>query len=68
MAEDLKPQIRQLIMLISDLRAQDTERYKSHTSFMNEVVAMIQQIAENMNEKKHKTETMESDSVSLFPS
>ncbi|MHA1733685.1 MAG: hypothetical protein ACTSU5_17185 [Promethearchaeota archaeon] len=57
MAQDLGPQIRQLIMLISDLRAQDTERYKSHTQFMNEVVAMIQKIAENMNQNWQKIYT-----------
>lgn len=52
--EDLKPQIRKLIMLISDIRAQDTERYNNHINFMNEVALQIKQIADNMNESWQK--------------
>ncbi|GAB4329974.1 MAG: hypothetical protein Kow0069_37610 [Promethearchaeota archaeon] len=47
--EDQRSQIRQLIRLISELRAQDAERYKNHVAFMQEVVAMIKSISESMN-------------------
>jgi len=43
-------QIKQLIMLISDLRARDQEKYESHIKFMNEVVNYIKDISKNMNE------------------
>ncbi len=49
MSED-KDQLRKLIMIISDLRAKDSERYESHVSFMNETVKMIKAIANQMNE------------------
>ncbi len=47
--EDSK-QIKQLIMLISDLRARDQEKYESHIKFMNEVVNYIKDISKNMNQ------------------
>ncbi len=45
-----KEQLRKLIMIISDLRAKDSERYESHVAFMNETVKMIKAIANQMNE------------------
>ncbi|HMF32922.1 MAG TPA: hypothetical protein VKK79_15980 [Candidatus Lokiarchaeia archaeon] len=48
-AEEQK-QIKQLIMLISDLRARDQEKYESHIKFMNEVVNYIKDISKNLNQ------------------
>jgi len=43
-------EIRKLMMLISDLRSKDTERYEQHVAFMNEVVSFIKKISDSMNE------------------
>ena len=50
MAEDSSAEVRKLMMLISDLRAKDNERYEEHVKFMNEVVSFIKKISDNMNE------------------
>ena len=55
MSED-KEQIRKLIMIISDLRAKDSERYESHVSFMNETVKMIKAIANQMTDHWQKVQ------------
>ena len=44
-----KEAIRKLIMLISDLRAKDEERYEAHVNFMNETIKMIRAIESQMN-------------------
>lgn len=54
--EESKDQIRKLIMIISDLRAKDSERYESHVAFMNETVKMIKAIANQMNEHWEKVQ------------
>jgi hypothetical protein len=51
-----KDQLRKLIMIISDLRAKDSERYESHVAFMNETVKMIKAIANQMNEHWQKVQ------------
>ncbi len=51
-----KEQLRKLIMIISDLRAKDSERYESHVAFMNETVKMIKAIANQMNEHWKKVQ------------
>lgn len=48
-SEDLKTDLRQLMMLISDIRSKDNERYEEHIKFSNEVIAFIKNIQENMN-------------------
>jgi flagellin-specific chaperone FliS len=53
MTEDVG-EVRKLMMLISDLRSKDTERYEQHVSFMNEVVTFIKKISDNMNENWKK--------------
>jgi vesicle coat complex subunit len=44
-----KEALRKLIMLISDLRAKDEERYEAHVNFMNETIKMIGAIESQMN-------------------
>ena len=44
-----KEELRKLIMLISDLRAKDEERYEAHVNFMNETIKMIRAIENQMN-------------------
>jgi len=44
-----KEELRKLIMLISDLRAKDEERYEAHVNFMNETIKMIRAIESQMN-------------------
>ena len=44
-----KEALRKLIMLISDLRAKDEERYASHVDFMNQTIKMIGVIESQMN-------------------
>ncbi len=52
-----KEALKKLIMLISDLRSKDEERYNSHVTFMNEVVKMISAIESQMN--KHWATVLE---------
>ena len=49
MSESEKEELRKLIMLISDLRAKDEERYEAHVNFMNETIKMIRAIENQMN-------------------
>jgi len=44
-----KEDLRKLIMLISELRAKDEERYSSHVKFMNEVIQMVKAIESQIN-------------------
>ena len=53
-----KDALRKLIMLISDLRAKDEERYEAHVNFMNETIKMISAIESQMN--KHWSTVLES--------
>jgi len=53
-----KEALRKLIMLISDLRAKDEERYASHVDFMNQTIKMIGVIESQMN--KHWNTVMDS--------
>ena len=53
-----KEALKQLIMLISDLRAKDEERYASHVEFMNETIRMISAIESQMN--KHWSTVLDS--------
>jgi len=48
-SEAEKEELRKLIMLISDLRAKDEERYEAHVNFMNETIKMIRAIESQMN-------------------
>jgi gas vesicle protein len=50
MSDQEQKQIKQLLMLISDLRARDQEKYESHIKFMNEVVNYIKDISKNLNQ------------------
>ena len=54
MSEEQNADIRKLMMLISDLRAKDNERYEEHVKFMNEVVTFIKKIADQFNENWKK--------------
>ncbi|MFX1273917.1 MAG: hypothetical protein ACFFBP_13280 [Promethearchaeota archaeon] len=53
-----KEALRKLIMLISELRAKDEERYEAHVNFMNETIKMISAIESQMN--KHWSTVLES--------
>ncbi len=52
-----KEDLRKLIMLISELRAKDEERYGAHVQFMNEVIKMIRAIESQIN--KHLNTVMD---------
>jgi len=56
MSEESKEHFKKLMMIISDLRAKDSERYESHVAFMNETVKMIKAIANQMNEHWEKVQ------------
>lgn len=58
MSESEKEALRKLIMLISDLRAKDEERYAAHVNFMNETIKMIKAIESQMN--KHWSTVLDS--------
>lgn len=58
MSEEEKDALRKLIMLISDLRAKDEERYEAHVNFMNETIKMIGAIESQMN--KHWATVLDS--------
>lgn len=53
-----KEALRKLIMIISDLRAKDEERYEAHVNFMNETIKMIRAIESQMN--KHWSTVLKS--------
>ena len=53
-----KEDLRKLIMLISNLRAKDEERYEAHVNFMNETIKMISAIESQMN--KHWSTVLDS--------
>jgi hypothetical protein len=57
-SEEEKESLRKLIMLISDLRAKDEERYEAHVNFMNETIKMISAIESQMN--KHWSTVLDS--------
>ena len=48
--EDLKSEIRQLVMLMSSIRAKDDSRYEEHVNFNKEIIEFIKKIEQNMNE------------------
>ena len=48
--DELKKEMRQLIMLVSSIRSQDQDHWESHTEFTNEVIDYIRKIEKNMNE------------------
>ncbi len=54
MSEDVKKEIKQLMVLISSLRSLDNERYEEHVKFSNEVISFINKIAENMDKNWEK--------------
>ncbi|MFX1237129.1 MAG: hypothetical protein ACFFAS_00095 [Promethearchaeota archaeon] len=56
--EGEKEALRKLIMLISELRAKDEERYEAHVNFMNETIKMISAIESQMN--KHWSTVLDS--------
>jgi hypothetical protein len=56
MSEDIKSELRQLMMLISDIRSKDGERYDEHIKFSNEVMSFIKNIQENINKSWAKIE------------
>lgn len=47
--EDLKSEIRQLVMLMSSIRAKDDSRYEEHVNFNKEIIEFIKKIEGNMN-------------------
>lgn len=55
--ENTTAEIRKLMMLISDLRSKDNERYEEHVKFMNEVVVFIKNISDAMNENWKKIQS-----------
>ena len=66
-------EIRKLVMLISDLRNKDNERYTEHVRFMNETMKFIKDISDKMNnnwDKINKTivklDTTISDSLDML--
>ncbi len=58
MSEQEKESLRKLILLISELRAKDEERYEAHVNFMNETIKMISAIESQMN--KHWNTVLDS--------
>ena len=47
--EDMKGEIRQLIMLMSSIRAKDDSRYEEHVNFNKEIIEFIKKIEGNIN-------------------
>ncbi|MFX0098200.1 MAG: hypothetical protein ACFFCS_01375 [Candidatus Hodarchaeota archaeon] len=48
--EDIKALMRKLVMLISETRKLDDERYATHVSFMDKITNEVKKIASDMNE------------------
>ena len=70
---NVSQEIRKLVMLISDLRNKDNERYTEHVRFMNETMKFIKDISDKMNnnwDKINKTivklDTTISDSLDML--
>jgi hypothetical protein len=57
MSEDLKKEMRQLIMLVSSIRSQDTEHWESHVEFSNQVIDFMKKIQENTEANWQKLNT-----------
>lgn len=71
--KNISKEIRKLVMLISDLRNKDNERYTEHVRFMNETMKFIKDISDKMNnnwDKINKTivklDTTISDSLDML--
>jgi len=54
---DLKKEMRQLIMLVSSIRSQDMDHFESHTKFVGELIEYVRKIETNMNENWEKINT-----------
>ena len=48
--EDIKALMRKLVMLISETRKLDDERYATHVNFMDKITNEVKKIASDMNE------------------
>lgn len=48
--EDIKALMRKLVMLISETRKLDDERYATHVNFMDKITNQVKKIADDMNE------------------
>ena len=49
MADDIKKEMKQLIMLVSSIRSQDQDHWESHVEFTNQVIDFIKKIQDDMN-------------------
>ncbi|UYP47368.1 hypothetical protein NEF87_003653 [Candidatus Lokiarchaeum ossiferum] len=47
--QDIKKEMRQLIMLVSSIRSQDQDHWESHVEFSNQVIEFIKKIQKDMN-------------------
>ena len=52
--EDIKALMRKLVMLISETRKLDDERYATHVNFMDKITNEVKKIADDMNESWKK--------------
>lgn len=51
MSEDAKDLMRKLVMIVSETRQQETERYENHVKFMNQITEKVEAFTNVMNER-----------------
>lgn len=56
-ADEIKKEMRQLIMLVSSIRSQDMDHFESHTKFVGELIEYVRKIETSMNENWEKINT-----------
>ena len=57
MSEDLKKEMRQLIMLVSSIRSQDQDHWESHVEYSNQVIEFMQDIKTNIESNWEKLQS-----------
>jgi hypothetical protein len=56
MNEDTKDLMRKIIMLLSEVRQQETERYENHVRFMSDITRRIEAFTDVVNDRWKKIE------------
>ena len=52
--QDIRKEMRQLVMLVSSIRSQDQDHWESHVEFSNQVIDFIKKIQGDMNSNWEK--------------
>ncbi|MHA1370321.1 MAG: hypothetical protein ACTSRA_11470 [Promethearchaeota archaeon] len=56
MSDELKDLIRKLIIMVSESRKQENERYENHVKFMSDLTEQIESFSQLLNERWDRLE------------